>query len=120
MAHAAFHFAIGMGTGMVLLAPQLKQAWQKRKRLYPAVKGWLFAAWALGFTAIVPSMLRYAGLPESFCSGWWMNIFLLHALINKFFAQHLILSSLLFGGLLGLQYMVILAAIHRAGDTTPS
>lgn len=113
MAHAAFHFSIGMTAGMVLLAPQLKRAWQQRERIYPAVKWWVLAAWSLGFTAIIPSLLGYAGLPESFCSGWWMNFFLLHALINHLFAQHLIMSSLVFGGLLSLQYLVILAAIQR-------
>lgn len=112
MAHAALHFAIGMTTGMVLLAPQLKRAWQKRERLYAAVKWWVLAAWGLGFAAITPSLLGYAGLPESICSGWWMNIFLLHALINRLCPQHLILSSFLFGGLLSLQYLVILAAIR--------
>ncbi len=113
MAHAALHFAAGMTVGMLLLAPRLKRAWHERRQLYCAVKWWLLAAWGLGLTAIVPSLLRYAGLPESFCAGWWMNLFLLHPLINLLLPQNLILASLLFSGLIALQYLVILAAILR-------
>jgi hypothetical protein len=113
MAHAALHFAAGMTAGMVLMAPRLKQAWQTRQHLYPAVKRWILISWGLGFTAIIPSLLRYAGLPESFCSGWWMNVFLLHPLINRILPQNLILASFIFGSLIALQYLVILAAIRR-------
>lgn len=113
MAHAALHFAAGMTVGMVLLAPRLKQAWETRTQVYPTVKWWILAAWGLGFFAIIPSLLRYAGLPESFCSGWWMNGFLLHPLVNRLLPQNLILASFVFGGLIALQYLVILAAILR-------
>ncbi|MEI7879460.1 MAG: hypothetical protein WCI95_01175 [bacterium] len=113
MAHAALHFAAGMTAGMVLLAPRLRSAWQQRTHIYDAVKWWILASWGLGFTAIVPSLLRYAGLPESFCSGWWMNLFLLHPLLNRFLPQNLILASFVFGGLIALQYGVILAAILK-------
>lgn len=113
MAHAALHFAAGMTAGMVLLAPRLKQAWQTRSHLYAAVKWWILAAWGLGFTAIIPSLLKYAGLPESFCSGWWMNVFLLHPLINHFLPQNLILASFIFGSLIAFQYLIIVAAIQR-------
>jgi hypothetical protein len=113
MAHAALHFTAGMTVGMVLLAPRLKQAWHERRQVYPAIKWWLLAAWGLGFTAIVPSLLRYAGLPESFCAGWWMNLFLFHPLINRFLPQNLILASLLFSSMIAFQYLVILAAILR-------
>lgn len=113
MAHAALHFAAGMTAGMVLLAPRLKQAWQTRTRLYDAVKWWILAAWGLGFAAIIPSLLRYAGLPESVCSGWWMNVFLFHPLINWLLPQNLILASFIFGSLIALQYLVILAALRR-------
>jgi len=111
MAHAALHFAAGMTTGMVLLAPRLRQAWQTRTQVYAAVKWWILAAWGLGFTAIIPSLLRYAGLPESFVSGWWMNLFLFHPLLNRFLPQNLILASFLFGSLIALQYGVILAGL---------
>jgi len=113
MAHAALHFSAGMVAGMVLLAPRLKQAWQTRSQLYAAVKWWILAAWGLGFVAIVPSMLKFAGLPAPFCSGWWMNLFLLHPLLNYFLPQNLIVTSFIFGGLITFQYSVILAAILR-------
>jgi hypothetical protein len=113
MAHAALHFAVGMTAGMVLLAPRLKMAWHTRRQVYAAVKWWILAAWGLGFAAIVPSLLKYGGLPESFCSGWWMNVFLLHPLLNRLLPQNLILASFIFGSLIALQYLFILAAILR-------
>ncbi len=113
MAHAALHFAAGMTAGMVLMAPRLKRAWQTRTHLYAAVKWWVLAAWGLGFISIIPSLLRYAGLPESFCTGWWMNIFLLHPLMNWLLPQNLILASFIFEGLIALQYFIILASLFR-------
>ena len=119
MAHAALHFAAGMTAGMILLAPGLKQAWQKRTLLYTATKWWVLAAWGLGFVAIIPSLLKFAGLPEPFCSGWWMNLFLLHPLLNRFLPQNLILASFIFGSLIAFQYGVILAAIFRLKRKKP-
>ncbi|MEI8138321.1 MAG: hypothetical protein WCI03_00480 [bacterium] len=113
MAHAALHFAVGMTAGMVLLAPRLRTAWQTRRHVYAAARWWVLAAWGLGFAAIVPSLLKYGGWPESFCAGWWMNIFLLHPLLNRLLPQNLILASFIFGSLIALQYLIILASIRR-------
>lgn len=119
MAHAALHFAAGMTAGMILMAPRLRRAWQQRAQLYPAVRWWLLAAWGLGVTATIPSLLKYAGAPEAFCSGWWMNLFLLHPLINRMLPQNLILASFTFGGLIAFQYLVILASILRLRNRGP-
>jgi hypothetical protein len=113
MAHAALHFALGMTVGMAATAPRLRRAWQAGKAVAPATARWLASAWAMGVFAIVPSLLRYAGVPESFCGGWWMNLFLFHPLINAGLPQSAIAGSTAFMGLLVLQYLIILAAIAR-------
>ncbi|MEI6564067.1 MAG: hypothetical protein WCO42_07160 [bacterium] len=113
MAHTALHFAAGMSVGMLLLTPRLINAWQTRLKLFDSVKNWLIGSWGLGFYAIIPSLLRHTCLPDGFCSGWWMNVFLLHPLINRYFHQHLILADFIFPGWIALQYLVILSAIIR-------
>jgi hypothetical protein len=113
MAHAALHFAVGMTVGMALSAPGLHRAWQAGKAVAPAALRWLGASWTLGAFAVVPSLLRYAGVRESVCAGWWMNLFLLHPLINTFVPQNLIAGSAAFVGVFALQYLCILAAIAR-------
>ena len=42
-----------------------------------------------------------------------MNIFLLHPLLNRLLPQNLILASFIFGSLIALQYLIILASIRR-------
>ncbi|MEI6788979.1 MAG: hypothetical protein WCL49_10935 [bacterium] len=113
MAHAALHFAIGLAAGMATQAPRLKQAWTKGKNVAPTVLRWLVVSWSLGVWAIVPSLLRYAGVPEGFCNGWWMNLFLLHPLINQFGPHGTIIGAVAFVIGFTFQYALILAAIAR-------
>jgi hypothetical protein len=113
MAHAALHFALGMTVGMAVTTPALRRAWAKGQGIAPAVTRWLAASWALGVFAIVPSLLRHAGLPETFCRGWWMNVFMLHPWLTRHLHQSAILGSVAFVGLFVLQYLCILAAILR-------
>ena len=113
MAHAALHFAFGMTVGMAAAAPRLRRAWQAGKTIAPATVHWLGSAWAMGAFAIIPSLLRFSGVPESVCGGWWMNLFLLHPLMNASLPQSTIVGSTAFMGLFVLQYLLILAAIAR-------
>jgi hypothetical protein len=113
MAHAALHFALGMTVGMALTTPRLHRVWQAGKGIAPATLRWVGLSWALGTWAIVPSLLRHAGIPELFCRGWWMNVFLLHPLVNAALPQSTIAGSATFVGVFTLQYLVILRAIAR-------
>lgn len=113
MAHAALHFTLGMAAGMAVLAPAVRRAWRGDGSLATALGRWVLGAWAGGFIAIVPSLLRYAGLPPGFCGGWWMNVFLLHPLINALLPQSVIAGGVAFMGTLAFQYGMILAAILR-------
>jgi hypothetical protein len=122
MAHAALHFSIGLAAGMILQAPALRHAWKRGREQAPAVLRWLLVSWALGTWAIIPSLLRYAGLPDSFCHGWWMNLFLFHPLINDYGPHGTIIGGALLVSALSFQYALIVAAIittrcasHKSG-----
>lgn len=123
MAHAALHFAAGLAIGMAAQAPRLLQTAREKKNLAPAVLRWLVVSWGTGVWAIIPSLLRYAGLPQGFCSGWWMNLFLFHPLINRFGPHGAIIGSVAFVAGFVLQYTVILVALRKdrigKGTATP-
>lgn len=114
MAHAALHFTAGMIVGMAALTPALRRNWQAGRKLAPAVMHWLLASWGTGLWAIIPSLLRYAGLPESCSGGWWMNLFILHPLINQHGPHATIIGAACLAVTFVLQYTVIVAAILRA------
>jgi hypothetical protein len=113
MAHAALHFALGMTVGMAVTAPRLRRAWQAGEAIAPAMLRSLVASWTLGVIAIVPSLLRYAGIPASFCGGWWMNVFMLHPLLNACLPQSTLAGSAAFMGVFIAQYLGLLTAIVR-------
>jgi hypothetical protein len=114
MAHAALHFSVGMVTGMGFLAPALRRAWQAGAPLARPARRWVMGGWALAFYAIVPSLLRYAGLPLTFTNGWWMNVFLFHPLLDRLVRQGYIAAGVLILGCFALQYGVVLACLREA------
>ncbi len=78
MAHAAFHFSLGMTAATAAMVPLWLRRRREPGRLAPFFACWIGAALLAGGWAIAPSLLRHVGLPESFCRGWWMNVFFLH------------------------------------------
>lgn len=113
MAHAALHFAAGMLVGTAIAAPRLRRAWRARRELAPAFARWLAWSWGGGTFAIVPSLLRYGGIPDWICGGWWMNVFLLHPLINRCLPPATLAGTAAFLGLFAAQYALMLAALAR-------
>lgn len=113
MADASFHFAAGMATGMLLAAPRLYRAWERGTPLAPEVLRWLATSWGLGFWSIIPSLLGYIGLPASLCQGWWMNLFLLHPLINHHGPHATIIGGAALATCYVAQYLVVLASLRR-------
>lgn len=114
MANAAFHFATGMTAGMAVLTPMLGRYWRTGHRLASAVTRWLLISWGAGVWAITPSLLRYAGLPETCSDSGWMNLFILHPLINQRGPHATLVGAALLVGVFIIQYTVILAAVFRA------
>ena len=115
MAHTALHFTVGMVVGMVALAPRVRAAFQTRRHLAPAIRQWLAAAWGLGVFAVIPSLLGFVGLSPGFCSGWWMNLFLFHPLLNSIVTRGMIAGGFGLVACFVLQYACIVAAIVCRG-----
>ncbi len=113
MAHAALHFAAGMAVGMAVQGPLLRRTWNRGRELAPAILRWLCLSWLLGTWGIIPSLLHYAGLPDAFCNGWWMNLFLFHPLINRWGPHATIIGAVALVGSFVFQYALILAAILK-------
>ena len=115
MAHSAIHFSIGMIAGSIVTFPPLIKAWLANSPLTKKIRRWLLISYAAGIYAIIPSLLGWVGMPASFCDGWWMNIFLLHPLINKLGTTgRLIPATIAVFLCFVVPYLIILAAIFRA------
>ena len=115
MAHTALHFSLGMAIGSATLLPAVAKAWRAGRPVAGAVGRWLAGAYALGVYAVVPSLLGWVGLPPALCSGWWMNVFLLHPLINRFARGGMIAAGAAIIVCFALPYAVLLLGIRRAG-----
>lgn len=74
MAHSILHFAVGVGVGTALYLPRMVRATVEGPVAGIAAR-WIATAYAAGGLAVLPSILRHAGVPEPFVTGWWMNVF---------------------------------------------
>ena len=76
----------------------------------------MVVAYGLGVYAVVPNLLRRAGVPHDVCEGWYMNVFLLSSLLNRLVQGGTIYGPFVMGTLIAAQYAVLLLAIRRIGD----
>jgi hypothetical protein len=119
MAHTALHLAVGLGLGMALAAPALGRAWRDAAAHRPGahtplsrpLARLLAGSWGLGLFAIIPNVLRAMAMPEWFCSGWWMNLFLLHPLLDGWVSGGTVIGGFLLVAALSSQYGLLLLAI---------
>lgn len=111
MADATLHFAAGLAVGMALQSPGIRRAWSNGPSLAPAMVRGIALSWGLGFWAIIPSLLHHAGFPETFTGGWWMNLFMLHPLINRWGPHATIIGGAALVGCFAFQYAAILGAL---------
>jgi len=112
MAHTALHFSIGLAAGALLSAPPVVRKFRRTGQSAMALGIWLGAAYALGIFASVPNILRWMGVPELACSGWWMNVCLFHPLIDDLESGGMLVGELLFAACFGLQYLVLLITLR--------
>lgn len=122
MAHTALHFAAGLGLGMALAAPALGRAFRDAARrsagprtaLAAPLACLLAGSWGLGLFAIIPNVLHALALPEWFCAAWWMNLFLLHPLLDRWVTGGTVIGGFLLVVALSSQYGLLLLAILLA------
>lgn len=112
MAHSLLHFTLGLWAAMLVLLPRLP-AWERTGPRARAYGRWLAGAYALALWAIIPNLLRRTGLPESFCSGPWMNLFMLHPIVDQLHPGGMLIGEAVFLAAVALQYLLLLRAIAR-------
>ncbi len=117
MAQSTLHFAIGMTVGTVAAVPAVATAWRQHKALAGPFLRWLLLSYALGAYATIPNLLRRTGYLPSLWESNWMNLFLLHHLIDHFATIHIVLGELAVGLVVGLQYGLLLLAIRRSSQS---
>ncbi|MDT8390799.1 MAG: hypothetical protein RRC34_09865 [Lentisphaeria bacterium] len=115
-AHVYFHVALGMILGAVIGFKPVLESWYHRRRLAQSLGRWILWTYVGGTFAIAPSLCRMVHLPEAFCRGWWMNIFVFHPLVDQLMDKRgLLIGELLIVGMFGTQYLTLLTAIFHAG-----
>ena len=115
MAHVTLHFSFGIAVATALMLRDLLRHWREGHPLASPLARWLLWSYAAGFYASVPSLLRQAGLPDAVCNGWWMNVFMLYALIKRTFTfGGMPLGGLALGLCFTVQYAALLGAITRS------
>ena len=114
MAHSALHFSIGVALGSAATLHTVAREWLSGGKLSRSIGRWILISYGLGLYAIIPSLLRWIGIPESITHGWWMNVFLLHPILTRFRAGGMIPAGFAIFFCFVIPYSVILAAILRA------
>ena len=113
MAHSVIHFSAGMLIGALPGLPGLARSWRHREKLSGSLGRWLLQSYGTAFFAIVPSLLRFLGMPDKFCSGWWMNLFLLHPLLDRLIRGGTLAATASIIALPACQYAVLLFLIRQ-------
>ncbi len=114
MMHSTLHFSLGMLVGTVLTGRPLLQAWRRGAPLAASLRRWLIVAYGLGIFAIVPNLLRRAGVAHHLCEAWFMNIFLFSPALNRLIHGGTIIGPFVMGLLIVSQYATLLLALKRA------
>jgi len=114
MAQSTLHFAVGMGIGTLFAARPWLRAWRMREPMAEPFARWIVLACAGGIYATVPSLMRGLGFPEWVVSGWWMNIFALHPLMDQLRPGGILIGEVAVAGCFAAQYLLMLVAIRRA------
>jgi len=114
MAHSTLHFSLGWLVGTAASAPAFCRAWMANYRLSPFFRRWFLRSYLIGIYAVIPGILRRMGVPDAICDGWWMNVFVLYPLVNRWKHGAVTLGPLVLGACLGAQYVILVAAVWRA------
>jgi len=112
--HSTLHFSVGMVVGTALTYRPLLEAWRRKAPVAAHLRRWLVVAYGLGVYAIVPNLLRRAGVAHEVCEAWFMNIFLLSPAFNRLIQGGTIYGPLVMGSIIVSQYLTLLRALTRA------
>lgn len=113
MAHSIFHFSVGLAIGTAGFLPGVIKALKSGTKVSPAVARWLILSYGLAAAAVVPNLLRRLGLPEPVVSGWWMNLFVFHPLIDRLKQGGMLFGEVIIAACFTLQYALILVMLGK-------
>ncbi len=113
MAHSTLHFSLGWILGSLVFFVSSLRIWLNG-RASDWFKKWFIWSFAFGVFAVVPGIFLSLRLPNGFCAGWWMNVFVLHPLLDELKPGGITMGPLLLGACLGGQYMLIVVALWYA------
>ncbi|MDD4872813.1 MAG: hypothetical protein PHR77_19855 [Kiritimatiellae bacterium] len=114
MADSTLHFALGLAVGTCALIPSLIKKIRSEEKTSQAVNKLIITSYGLALFAITPNLLRHSGIPDFFCSGWWMNLFLFHPLLDKIKPGGALMGELLIVLFFVMHYSIILACLLKA------
>jgi hypothetical protein len=120
VSHVGIHFALGMLLGWLTGAIRVARVWMRNGRLAPVFRNVLLLSYALGLTAVFPSLLGYAGVPETVTSSPWMNVFLFHPWLRAHHPGGTIVGAAFVFACFVVPYAVLLAAIAYRRACRPS
>jgi hypothetical protein len=103
-----------MVVGTALTYRPLLDAWRRGAPVAHPLRRWLMVAYGLGLYAIVPNLLRRAGVAHDLCEAWFMNIFLFSSALNHLVQGGTIYGPFGMGLLLMSQYLTLLWALRRS------
>jgi hypothetical protein len=107
------HFSVGLFAGTCAFLPVTIRRIRAGSRMASAVGILIAGAYLTALFAVIPNLARRAGVPEFICSGWWMNLFLLHPLMDHAKKGGMLVGEVLTVICFLVQYAIVLAAIAR-------
>lgn len=114
MADRSLHFGFGMVLGVLVVVPRLVRSWRSGEMVSRDLSRLLVVSCGLGVLAIVPNLLHKAGCSITFCSGWWMNVFVGHHLLGKLKpGGGALIGQILITACFSMQYVLVFAALIR-------
>jgi hypothetical protein len=119
MSNILFHMAAGFALAAILALPGIWDSWSKKGPLFPRLLNWTVLSCILGGWFAVPSALIKMHILSGPLGGLGWNVFGLHPLLDALWNHTTILGMAAFTGFLALHYLLIVAAIFRAGHHLP-
>ncbi len=111
MAQSTLHFSLGMIVASAFHLRPLLRAWCQHKPLAGLIGCWILWSYMLGLYAVFPAIVRR--ITDADLSRPIWNVFLFYPLIDRLPLPSIILGDLLTGGVIALQYGLMLLAIYQ-------
>lgn len=115
MSSPLFHIDAGVTLSAIICLPHIIGRWRDGHPLARLLRRWCLLALFLGAWFAIPALAVKTGLIEGPPQHWLWNLFGFHPLLASLWPHTTILGIAMFTGLMALHYVVIVAAIIRAG-----